>query len=96
MKLYGRIQNGVVAELVSTDSAISTMFHPGLVWVDLTGQPGVAPGWLWNGNQASPPAASAAVMVASPATLAELQSQISSLQARLVALTPATVPGTAA
>jgi hypothetical protein len=95
MAVYGRIQDGVVAELVTTNAPISTLFYPSLVWVDFTAQPDVAPGWSWNGTTATAPVVAPAAVTASPATLAELQTQITTLQARLAALTPATVPGTA-
>ncbi|MGA2228223.1 MAG: hypothetical protein ABSH41_27635 [Syntrophobacteraceae bacterium] len=36
MKTYARIQNGAVMEIVSTAGDITTMFHPDLVWVDVT------------------------------------------------------------
>lgn len=36
MKIYARIQDGVVAEIFSTDGDITKMFYPSLVWVDVT------------------------------------------------------------
>lgn len=36
MKTYARIEGNLVAELFSTDGDISTMFHSGLIWVDVT------------------------------------------------------------
>lgn len=36
MKTYARIQGGMVAEILSTDGDISQMFHPDLLWVDVT------------------------------------------------------------
>ncbi|WP_052742276.1 tail fiber assembly protein [Pseudomonas frederiksbergensis] len=45
MKTYAHIYNGLVVELFSTDLDITTLFHPSLVWVDVTDQPDVIPGW---------------------------------------------------
>lgn len=45
MKTYAHVYNGFVIELFSTDQDITTLFHPSLIWVDVTDQPDVAPGW---------------------------------------------------
>jgi len=36
MKTYARIDKGIVMEIFSTDADIATLFHPELVWVDVT------------------------------------------------------------
>ncbi|KWN11136.1 hypothetical protein WM21_01670 [Burkholderia ubonensis] len=36
MRTYARIQDGVVFEFFITDGNIREMFHPSLVWVDVT------------------------------------------------------------
>jgi hypothetical protein len=36
MRSYARIDDGVVVELVSTAEDITTLFHPDVVWVDIT------------------------------------------------------------
>lgn len=36
MRTYARIQDGVVFEFFATDGNISEMFHPSLVWIDVT------------------------------------------------------------
>lgn len=36
MKTYARIDHGIVMELFSTDADIADLFHPDLVWVDVT------------------------------------------------------------
>ncbi|MBB6153856.1 hypothetical protein HDC30_001064 [Pseudomonas sp. JAI115] len=36
MKTYARIVNNTVAELISTDGNMADMFHPDLLWVDIT------------------------------------------------------------
>lgn len=46
MKNYARIDGGVVAEMLSTDGDITTMFHPGLVWV--VAPVGVLPGYSYS------------------------------------------------
>lgn len=36
MKIYARIDKGIVMEMFSTDADIADLFHPELVWVDVT------------------------------------------------------------
>jgi hypothetical protein len=36
MKTYARIVNNTVVELFSTDGNMAEMFHPDLIWVDIT------------------------------------------------------------
>jgi hypothetical protein len=46
MKTYARIDSGKVAELFSTDGDITKMFHPSMVWVDVTSAtPAPQVGW---------------------------------------------------
>ncbi|QUN38588.1 hypothetical protein KEH56_10100 [Burkholderia cenocepacia] len=46
MKTYARIDSGVVQEILQTDGDIKKMFHPALVWVDITTEtPSPQPGW---------------------------------------------------
>ena len=56
---YARIQNGVVAELFTTDGDIADMFHPELVWIDCSSVDGIAVGWAYDGTafMAPPPPA---------------------------------------
>lgn len=54
MKTYARIQDNTVVELFSTDGDISSMFHPALVWVDVTGQ-AVQQGWSYKDGAFSAP-----------------------------------------
>lgn len=83
MKMFSRIENGVVAELFSTHARMSDLFHPSLNWVEVTsGQP-VCVGWLYaDGNFFPPPASPPAP----PPTLAELQAQVAALTAQLAAI----------
>jgi hypothetical protein len=59
MPQYARIQSGVVAELFSPPVGvlISDCFAPGLVWVDVTAQPAVQPGWTYDGTVFAAPGA---------------------------------------
>jgi hypothetical protein len=54
MKTYARIQDNTVVELFSTDGDISSMFHPALIWVDVTAE-AVAPkeGWSYKDGEFS-------------------------------------------
>ena len=36
MKTYARIVNNTVVELFSTDGNMAEMFHPDLIWIDIT------------------------------------------------------------
>lgn len=45
MKIYARIEKNQVAEIFQTDKDITTLFHPSIVWVDVTNISGVATGW---------------------------------------------------
>jgi len=53
---YARIYEGAVVELFSTDGDIAEMFHPDLVWVDVTAtNPKPEVGWLYDGENFAPP-----------------------------------------
>ena len=84
MKTYARIQDGVVVELLKTDSDITKMFVPSLIWIDVSSNTSIREGWRYNGKSFSAPAA----VPAPPATLtlADLQSQLTALSARVTAL----------
>ena len=63
MQTYARIQDGVVAELFTTDRDIATLFHPALQWVNVTDASGTAPGSRHAGaaqNPAEQPAVASA------------------------------------
>ena len=55
MKTYARIEGGVVVELFQTDGDITEMFHPDIVWMDVSSGAGVAEGWRLVGDQFLPP-----------------------------------------
>lgn len=84
MKTYARIQDGLVAELLQTDDNIVTMFHPALIWVDVSSEPEVSYGWVYNGKNFTAPPAFPPVEPAP--TIAELQAQIAALGAQLAVL----------
>jgi hypothetical protein len=50
VKLYARIEQGTVVELLRTDGNINAMFHRGLVWVDVSEVAGIAYGWIYDGH----------------------------------------------
>lgn len=52
MKTYARIENGVVVELFTTDGNMAEMFHPDLIWEDVTNAAGVKEGWKKSGPNA--------------------------------------------
>ena len=62
MSNFARIQSGVVAELFTPPAGVSiaSCFHSALLWVDVTAQPTVVPGWSYSGGVFTPPAALAA------------------------------------
>lgn len=84
MKTYARIQDGLVAELLKTDGNITSMFNPGLIWMDVTSQPGIAENWQFDGTNFAPP--SVPPPAAPVPTIAELQAQIAVISAQLAAL----------
>jgi hypothetical protein len=57
MRIFARIENGIVAELLATEHDIATMFHPALHWVEATHVNGVAPGWRHDGTNFTAPEA---------------------------------------
>lgn len=68
MQTYARIHDGIVVERIATDRDITMMFHPSLVWVDVSGispQPQVG----WSAIQSSgawsfgPPAGPASTQI---------------------------------
>jgi hypothetical protein len=84
MKTYARIQDNLVAELLKTDRDIKSMFHPALVWVDVSSQANIAEGWQFDGTNFTPPPAPPP---AAPApTIAGLQAQLAALSAQLATL----------
>jgi hypothetical protein len=86
MKTYARIENGAVAELLSTEADPAQLFHPALHWAEVM-QPGVAVGWSWGPAGFAPPA-TATPEPAPVASLADLHARLVDLEAQVAALRP--------
>lgn len=85
MKTYARIDHGSVAELLVTQGDPAHLYHAALVWREVT-TPGVAIGWLAGPmGFVAPPAPE--VRPALAPSLAELQSDLAILIARVAAFT---------
>lgn len=51
LKMYARIENNSVSEIFQTDGDITQMFHPDLVFVDITNiNPRPSVGWSYDGS----------------------------------------------
>ena len=82
MNTYARMENGIVAELVSTAATIGTLFHPELTWLDVTSIAGIAEGWIYDAAKFAPPS----VAPSPPAlTLSQLEAQLAVLSAQIAA-----------
>jgi hypothetical protein len=84
MRKFARIDDGLVAELLTTDGDITAMFSPALIWIDVSNGPAVAEGWRYDGTNFLPPAPVPAAPTGP--TIADLQAQIAALAAELAAL----------
>ena len=85
MKTFARIQNGTVAELLKTDSDITAMFNPALVWVDVSSQTDVGEGWHFDGTHFTRPVAQPTS--APVPSITELHAQLAALSAQIASLT---------
>jgi len=90
MKIYARIANGVVVETFATDRPITELFHPGLVWVVVPPNSGVAERWVFDGSTFSKPAVAAAEVPAP--TMAQILSELAALKAAVKALGASSPP----
>lgn len=88
MRSYARIEGCQVAEVVHTAQPIERLFHPGIAWMDVTGVPGVVPGWRSQAGSVSPPELDAPPK-AVPPSLDELKARIDALHAELSLLSEA-------
>jgi len=53
---YARIDNGIVAEIFETEEDITQLFHPDLIWVDITNvDPSPEYGWVYKARKFSKP-----------------------------------------
>ena len=56
MAKYARIDNGSVAEIFETEEDITQLFHPDLIWVDITNvDPSPEYGWIYKAKKFSRP-----------------------------------------
>ena len=81
MKTYARIHDGRVAEIITTGDDIRAMFHPALVWVDISGVQGVQVGWTFDGAKWAEPVR--AEEAAAPLSLSHIQSQLALLTSQI-------------
>ena len=82
-RTYARIDSGVVAELMRTEADVTTLFHPELTWVEITGRDDVDERWTYDGSNFQAPVHATGARIAN---LAELELQVRALAARLAAL----------
>jgi len=85
MKTYARIQSGRVAELLTTLVEPGNLFHPSLVWVDVSKVSAIEAGWSYDGDQFAP-ADPPQPIASSSGSIAELQLRVAELSARIAAL----------
>jgi hypothetical protein len=57
MRIWARLHEGVVVEVVRTARPIKSLFHPSIAWVEATATPCIEPGWHRRGEDFVPPAA---------------------------------------
>lgn len=91
MRTYANIIDDVVYEKMDTDADITTLFHPDLVWLDvtpITPQPEV--GWRYDGTEFAPPLEVAPVVVV-PSVVTAAQGGIALIQAGLMTAVQAVV-----
>jgi len=88
MKTYARIQDGRVAELLTTAANPGSLYHPSLLWVDVSGMSSVAVGWNYDGSRfsARQPQPQPQQATATKPTIEDLQSHLSLISAQIAAL----------
>jgi hypothetical protein len=85
MRIFARIQDGRVAELFRCPTNILSMFHPTLVWVDVSSENStIAEGWRYDGSVFSPPPL--AQPVTSPTLIDDIHKQLIALAAQVEAI----------
>jgi len=87
VKTYARIENGTVVEILVTSESISSLFHPSLHWVDVTGQ-AVRVGWMQgaDGTFTLPPLPPPAATVLLSPSLTDLLAEIAALKVQVAQL----------
>jgi hypothetical protein len=84
MRTYARIQDRRVVELLTTDQDIPSMFHPNLIWIDVSSVTGIAEGWSYDGLAFIPPLVPK--IVPPGPSISAMQAQLAALTAQLSAL----------
>ena len=92
MKTYARMQNGTVAEFLTTAADIDTLFNHQITWIDVSGVAHVEIGWAWQPETgfAPPPAEIPSAADVTPLKIADLHAQLLTIQAQLNALSAPT------
>jgi hypothetical protein len=77
------VEDGRVAEIISTAQDIKKLFHPGIGWIPANGVAGLSVGWAWDGAHfTSPPLPTGSLAP----TQESLGMQIATLQQKLKGL----------
>ncbi|MDR3718398.1 MAG: hypothetical protein P4K98_06320 [Bryobacteraceae bacterium] len=85
MKTFARVDSNVVEEIYATDSDISSLFHPSLRWIDITGQT-VSVGWEMSASGQFSPPVQATATPSAMLSLSDLQAEITALKAQLATI----------
>lgn len=91
MAIYARIQNGTVAELITTSMDPSQLFNPALVWAQVTTQ-GVTVGWSYSNGAFTAPQPVVPPALVTP-SLSQLQAELTAITAQIAALTASSTSG---
>jgi hypothetical protein len=78
--VFALIQNGLVHEIIRTETAIGDLFHPGLTLIEATSE--IAVGWHWTGSAFTPPAVVARTLPP-PTPLDMLRDEVRALRLRV-------------
>jgi len=85
VRKFARIQNGRVVEVFTHPTDISSMFHPSLVWVDVSSlHIDVAEGWSYDGTAFLPP--TPLQPTPAPTMIDDLQKQLAALSMQVEAI----------
>jgi hypothetical protein len=77
---FALLQNGVVHEIIRTETAIGDLFHAGLTLIEVTAE--IAVGWHWTGSAFLPPVPVAPRLPA-PSPLDLLRDEVQALRLRV-------------
>lgn len=82
MRIFARIENETVQELLQTEHDVRTLFHPALSWMDVTDVTGIASSWRYAAGAFSAPPRNEPPQQPS---LADLQARLAELQQQIAA-----------